>query len=658
MNNSEKVKKILESEEVPENLLPKNIDLIIKSRRQQKIKYSGKAFRNQYIKIFSGLTACAVFSTMGIIAIGKKAPAYENTSDIVLQSADISGFRGISKNPENTLSYSIKGAESYDEVYEIFSEASEHYNNAYNIMECDTATNSFEDCNGNEINKAVTDGKSIFSVSENDSFMNIASVEDGEFPYGYSMDIVSDFSDALNTEVCGMYITDNKLIVISENLINDGNTVTTVLAYNIAYQNEEPLLAYLGEYSQSGNFSDIQINDNYIYLITSETKDLSSEINSGDYEKYLPEYYINGEKHYPEPGNIYIPSDSGELNSEQLNTGFTTAGALKINQDYGNINTDRNGDIFIQTDIKAFAKSAEFVYCSKNSLYVTVSNYTNAYTQNTDIFRFSLSDGNIIQQSCGNVKGIPVNQTAMNEYNNYFAVAVMYLPDTQIVNTKYALYILDSDMNEVGLLDDFSNIQQDINDFIFFEDTAYAFTYSGQSEPAFAIDLSDPENPLLNDDLKLIYGDCMRKWNDGMIFSFNSLQNQNIPAKISVLENKDVNIIAELTDEPDDSEMFSGSPASEDSQAVLTVPEKNIIGIPYYSQKYSDESMTYGYEFYRIENDSFSYIGAVSEYQNECYSMNRALCIDDYIYILCRNKFISFRISDSISDNNSIIFNR
>ena len=81
MNNSEKVKKILESEEVPENLLPKNIDLIIKSRRQQKIKYSGKAFRNQYIKIFSGLTAWAVFSTMGIIAIGKKAPAYEKTSE-------------------------------------------------------------------------------------------------------------------------------------------------------------------------------------------------------------------------------------------------------------------------------------------------------------------------------------------------------------------------------------------------------------------------------------------------------------------------------------------------------------------------------------------------------------------------------------------------
>ena len=62
------------------------------------------------------------------------------------------------------------------------------------------------------------------------------------------------------------------------NLINENDTVTTILAYNIAYQDEKPVLAYLGEYSQSGIFSDIQINDDYIYLITSETKDLYSEI--------------------------------------------------------------------------------------------------------------------------------------------------------------------------------------------------------------------------------------------------------------------------------------------------------------------------------------------------------------------------------------------
>ncbi len=672
MNDREKIKKILESEEIPVQLRPENIDLIIKSKRQQKAKYSGKSFRNQYIKIFAGLTACAVFSTMGIIAIGKKTPAYEKTYDSFSKSADTANFTGINKNSGNSLS-SIKGAENYDEVYEIFSEASKHYNNVYDIMESDTETdavqsNTFsENCKSNEINKAVTDGKSVFSAGDG-SYINVAGVNDGEFPCSYSIDIIADFSEILQSEVCGMYIADNNLIVISENLINDGNTVTTILAYNIAYQDGNPVLAYLGEYSQGGNFSDIKINNNYIYLITSETKDLSSKINPEDYKKYLPEYYINGEKHYPEPENIYIPSDLHELNSEELNTGFTTAGALKINHDYGNINTDRNGDIFIETDIKSFAKSAEFVYCSENNLYVTVSNYTNAYTANTDIFRFSLSEGNITPESNQNIKGIPLNQSSMNEYDGFFRIATEYefveeeyTLDTgetvqNFIHKKYALYVLDSDMNTVGLLDDFSNIQQDITDCRFFENTAYALTYSEQSEPAFAIDLSNPGNPLLNDDLKLIYGGCMQRLNENSVISFNSLPNQN-RFKISTSENN--HITAELESNFYDSEIFLYSPAIEESQALLTIPEKNIIGIPYCTQKYTGDSVTFGYDFYRIKNDSINYFGTVSEYENEsCYEMNRALCVDDYIYIICANKFISCRISDSISENNSINFER
>lgn len=674
MNNNDKVKKILESEEVPENLRPENIDIILKSGRQKKVKHYRNSFRNQYIRVFAGLMACAVFSTVGIIAIIKKVPSYENNSEILLKSADTTGFSGINKNAENSLS-SIKGAGNYDEVYEIFSEASKYYNIVYDTTETESYNETdvirgnilSENCKSNEINKAVTDGKSVFRAGGG-SYINVAVINDGEFPYSYSIDIIADFSEILQSEVCGMYIAENKLIVISQNIVNENDTVTTILAYNIAYNDEKPLLAYLGEYSQSGFLSDIKINDNYIYLITSETKDLYSEINPEDYEKYLPEYYVNGEKYYPEPENIYIPSDLHELNSEELNTGFTTAGALKINHDYGNINTDHNGDIFIETDIKAFAKSAEFVYCSENNLYVTVSNYTNAYTANTDIFRFSLSEGNITPESNQNIKGIPLNQSSMSEYNGFFRIVTSYdyaektypleTGETvqNFVHKKYALYVLDSDMNTVGLLDDFSNIHQDITDFRFFENTAYALTYSEQSEPAFAIDLSNPENPLLNDDLKLIYGGYMQRLNENSVLSFNSLPNQN-QFKISTSENN--HITAELESNFYDSEIFLYSPAIEENQALLTIPEKNIIGIPYCTQKYTGDSVTFGYDFYRIKNDSINYFGTVSEYENEsCYEMNRALCVGDYIYIICADKFISCRISDSISENNSINFER
>lgn len=496
MNEREKVKKIIESEEVPEYLRPENIGYLLKKQNPLK-SYSKKTYKMQYIRIMAGLAVCAVFSTIGIYNIEKKAP--KNFNESVIDSENTSGNINGRKNTE-IKSY-LKTAESYDEIHEVFSEASKHYNNIQqNSFETDSAF--FGGSERNNINKLVTDNKSIFSVGEKDSFIDIASVKDGEFLYSYSMDIVSGLSDILDSEVCGIYITDNKLIVISENLINDGNTVTTILAYNIAYQDEKPLLAYLGEYSQSGNFSDIKINSDYICIITSETKDLSEKISTDDYEKYLPEYYINGEKYYPEPENIYIPSDMHEINSEELNTGFTTAGVLKINHDYGNINTDRNGDIFIQTDIKAFAKSAEFVYCSENNLYVTVSNYSNAYTENTDIFRFSLSEGNINPEANQNIKGIPLNQSSMNEYDGFFRIATEYefveeeyTLDTgetvqNFVHKKYDLYVLDSDMNTVGVLEDFGE-NYNINVVKFFENTAYVLSYDDQSEPLLTIDLTD-----------------------------------------------------------------------------------------------------------------------------------------------------------------------
>lgn len=658
MNDREKIKKILESEEIPVQLRPENIDLIIKSRRRQKAKYSGKSFRNQYICIFAGLALCLGVSTSGIILTEKK------DSNIIL--SDGVGNANISVETETVSSeeYMLKSAESYDEIYEIFSAASKNYNNVYNCMKYSDETETDEVSvnqenifSGNsissEINKAVTDGKSIFSTDENNSYINIARVSSGEFLYNYSVNINED----LNSEICGMYITDNKLIVIS-----DENTVTTVLAYSIGYKDDNPKLAYLGKYSQSGSFSDIRIKDDYIYIITSETKNLYGNINSEDYDEYLPSYYVNGEKRYIQYENIYIPSDFRELNSEELNTGFTTVGALKINQDYGNINTDRNGDIFIETDIKSFVKSAEFVYCSENNLYVTVSNYSNAYTQNTDILKFSLSDGNIIQQGVGNVKGIPLSQISMNEYNDYFAIEVTYMQDAQVVDTKYALYIFDSDMNIVGLLDDFTN-DQNIKDFKFFEDTAYAMTYSEQSEPVLAIDLSNPENPSLNDNLKLIYGTYMQKWNDNLFLEIGISTDENgikNGFKLNMSDISDMYNIYEVSTAEFicdyDSEQFLGSPAFEDSQAMLVSPEKNLIGIPYYSQKYDEDFMTFGYSFYSFSDDCFNYIGNVSELKNECYRMDRALYIDNYIYIICGNKFISFSMSDGISENNTIIF--
>lgn len=605
MNDREKVKKILESEEVPQHLRPENIDIILNSR-----KNSARHYKNQYMQIVAGILACMTISTCGIFLIGKKAPQ-EN-----IQSSTSSEVLSVQSETADKTSM-MKSSENYDEIYKIFS-----YNNNSGIV----GTSSYEyDMEETYQNSAtVTDGKTIFSSNDNNTFINYSRIENGEFIYNSSLD-VSMLQDAVQANICSLFINNNTLFVVYESFMSDESYITTVKAYKISYQNDKPIIEYNDEYSQGGNFSDIKSNKDYIYLTTSETKNFNEDFSSENYSSYLPEYYINGEKYYPEPKDIYIPSDFLEINSEEFNTGFTTVTSLKL------IN-----NTFEQTDIKAFAKSAEFVCCTENNLYVTISNYSNAYTENTDILKFSIADGNIIFQEYANTKGIPIN---IDEYNGYFRIAVTYTEETDnYVYSKNAVYIFDENMNQVGFIDDL-DYEQDIK---FFKDIVVSNSYF--------VDLKNPERPIITEKSQSKYI-CLKDFGKNSYLNFEILTEQN-GFKISVFDSSN-NLISEFVPIFDETELFLDSPAFSDINSLFIDSEKNIIGIPCYIQT-EDYTTELRYEFYYFENNSFQYIGNVAEFEENCYKMDRALCIDNYIYVICGNQFISFMPSDDIIYNKVI----
>lgn len=612
MNDREKVRRILESEEVPQHLRPENIDLILNSKKHS-VKNSAKRYRNQYMQVIAGLVACMTISTCGIFLIGKKVPQ-TNIEDISETASE-----KLSVQPEITDNTSmLKSSESYDEIYKIFS----YNSNSETVSACydEDETEKYQKFN----DSTVTDGKTIFSSNENTSFINYSRVENGEFLYSSSLDI-GIFQDAVQSDIRSLFINSNTLFVVYESIMPDKNYITTVTAYDISYQNDEPLLDYISEYSQGGNFSDIKSNGDYIYLVTSETKTFSEDFRPENYGSYLPEYYIDNEKYYPEPEDIYVPSDFLEINSEQLNTGFTTVTSLK----FSNNNLE-------QTDIKSFAKSAEFVCCTENNLYVTISNYSNAYTENTDILKFSLADGNITFQEYANTKGIPLNT---DEYNGYFRIIVTYVQETNnYVYSKNAIYIFDENMNQAGFIDDLDS-EQNIK---FFEDIAVSDNY--------IVDLKNPEKLTITEKYQDIYS-CMKNLSKNSYLNLEYLSEEN-GFKISVFDNSN-NLISKFVQYFNDTEMFIDSPAFSDSNSLFVDYDKNIIGIPCYIQT-EDYTTELRYEFYYFQNDSFQYIGNVSEFEKNCYSMNRALCIDDYIYVICGNQFISFMPSDNIIYNKVI----
>jgi len=653
MNNSEKVKKILESEEVPENLKPENIRNLLENERYMQ-KRSGKSIRGQYINIIAGLAVCAIVSTVGICMIEKKAPdkAIENSVRTI----------GAGKS-ENNLS--MHSAESYDEIYDIVSKAPQYAFDEYEDgnIECNSdfsKTYNQEEGVG-ESDKAVTDGKCIFSATGNN--INIALVDNGEFLYKYSFDIT--LPDVQSVEVKGMYILDESLIIVSEMNNSQGETFTNILSYSIGYTTEKfsgkypVVLAYQGEYSQGGAFSDIRVIDDYIYLITFDDNYMSDK-NSQNYDTYLPKYYINGrDKNYIEPENIYIPE-----NPREFYNSYTVIGALKFNSE---------NSIFIEKDIKAFLKSNETVYCSKDNLYVTMNDYYDLYTQNTNIFRFSLSEGSITLESDANIKGIPINQFSMSEYNDYFRIAVTYSEETaeerntfeenetvsKSIRKNNAIYIFDMNMNQVGIVKDFG-IDKNIKSVNFCDDMGYVVTYE-QTDPVFAIDLSIPENPVITDSLEINgYSTYMQKWSNELLFGFGVLADGNGEKngyKLTMFDISDPYNIYDITThefiQNDEMKQFIGSPAFDDRKALLILPDKNIIGVPYYIQKYDEDDINLFYSFYSFDFESrgFYDIGIVSGYESECHGMDRAVYIGDYIYVICGSKYISLNmLNGEISD--------
>lgn len=657
MNNKEKARQILESEEIPENLRPENIQIMLENQSRMR-KYSGKLNRLYYTRVIAGLAACTLISTSGIYWIEKNAP----DKNMVMQSEDTIGIAE-NNNMNNDIKtasgkkLSMRSAESYDEIYDIVNQIPQYefdeyeYGNIGRNSDFSKAYNKDE--GAGEFDIAVTDGKCIFSAINNN--VNIALVDNGKFLYNYNFEIT--LPDVNFVQIKGMYILDESLVIISEMNNFQGETFTNILSYSIGYNTEKfsgkypVVLAYQGEYSQGGAFSDIRVIDDYIYLITSDDNYISDK-NLKDYDTYLPKYYINGrDKNYIEPENIYIPQ-----NTQEVCNSYTIIGALKFNGE--NINTG----IFTEKDIKAFLKSNETVYCSKDNIYLIMNDYVDFYTQNTNIFKISLSEGSINLESDADIKGIPINQFSMSEYNDYFRIAVTYSEEiieesetiSRSVRENNAVYIFDMNMNQVGMVTDFG-IDENIKSVNFCDNMGYIVTYE-QTDPVSVIDLSIPENPVITDSLELTgYSKYMQKWNDDLFLGFGVSADENGNAngfKLTMIDISDLNNIREISKveyikkDSDEHEQFLGSYDFNDSKALLISPDRNIIGVPYHTQRNDKDFMTMRYEFYSFEENEFKYIGNVSEYWNKCHIMNRAVYIGDFIYILCEKEFISFSIPE------------
>jgi uncharacterized secreted protein with C-terminal beta-propeller domain len=358
------------------------------------------------------------------------------------------------------------------------------------------------------------------------------------------------------------------------------------------------------------------------------------------YEAYIPSYTYGEECTLIAPDDIILPDDETE---DYQSLRYTIVGSLDLNTE---------GEIS-PVDIKAIAGFYGNIYCSADNLY-TASGW-----QNTTITRFALSSGMISPEASGEVIGRVNDQFSMSEYDGYFRIATTheiweeerYTESVAIsrTGTENYVYVLDMNLNQVGYITDFGK-DESIKSVNFNGNLAYVVTYE-QTDPLFAIDLSNPSEPVILDEYKLLgYSTYMQQWDDGLLLGFGEDADEDgveIGVKLVMFDNSDPYNLSEAgvyaMDRSDENEWIY-SYAVWERKALLIAPEKNFIGVPVYTSYWSEYeySSSDSYKFFSYENGEFIFKGEILIEDGEYYDGElRAVYIGDYVYVLSGGEFIS-----------------
>ncbi|MDE5860655.1 MAG: beta-propeller domain-containing protein [Ruminococcus sp.] len=586
--------------------------------------------------------------------------AEEEFEDGAMYDYDFDAVNGVEAVPTESESAPMEAGAG--------TEFSETYNQEENVLEADIVKTD-----GKNIYYVYNDYKNKYSVGT----VNYATVDNGTFTgYGKIVldDTVSGFlGNEYETEVyvSDLYLYNDMLVVLGT--VSGYNTASEDYDWKTScfvsfYTNEEtPQL--IDTYYQEGSYNDVRISpEGYMYLITGYSSwDCYSIDNPEDIEKYIPTCGVGYNVEYIPAEDILLPEDNFE---DMYNLSYTVIGSLDLTQT----------GTFSAVDTKALAGYTGEIYCSGDNMYTTFG------YEDTDITRISINGGTITPEASGTVSGHVNDQFSMSEYNGYFRIAVTndeyrevyhsYTDDEEglfdrikdtIIGEESGyysyertkrdnrLYVLDMDLNVVGSVSDFG-IDEEIKSVKFSGDMAYVVTYE-QTDPLFAIDLSNPTNPTILDEFKILgYSTYMQEWNDGLLLGFGVNADENgieTGIKLTMFDNSDpynLDAVATYTLDRTEEEWLY-SEAVWERKALLIAPEKNLIGIPVTVEKYAyydiDEETEFNntakYMFFSYDNGEFTLKGEISSTENNAWieGFSRAVYIGDYVYALSGDKFIS-----------------
>lgn len=349
-----------------------------------------------------------------------------------------------------------------------------------------------------------TDGKNIYLADRENNCVYIVKADSGK------MQKISEIAFSGNVHIQEMYLTGNTLAVVyseydySKQPTSYNDTVTydavfrggccavwvcsdtKINFYDVSAPEKATLIS---SFSQSGDFTSSRLRDGKIYLVSSYAVDLFAK----DYkDTCIPETSENGSKER-------VPANKITL----VNGTQTPAYAVICTFDVQKAK---------KTDSSAIFGNPTNVYATEDSFYIAEERYDsekcNSYL---NILKFGFTENGVSYKARATAEGRLNDNLSMSEYGGYFRIATTCTETKQNGSGKDAimtylgetnkLYIFDSNMNQTGIIDSFAKDEQ-IRSARYIGDYAYVVTFR-QTDPLFVINLSDPQNPKIEGELKL-----------------------------------------------------------------------------------------------------------------------------------------------------------
>ena len=438
-----------------------------------------------------------------------------------------------------------------------------------------------------------------------------------------------------------MYVSGDRLAVVS--YTNDyldyedpkdgwhweDDTYQTVEIYDISDKTAPKLLSTLG---QDGYDIASRLYGDTLYLVSQYT---IYDWDEDDPCTYLPCVYVDGQA---EP----MALDRVGILPIVDSTEYLVIGAYDL----------KTGQMEDQLSLLG---SGNDVYMSRDNLYIAGSCWQDSPTRtwresvytvtqyssgsSTQLIRVGL-DGSLDADAAGFVPGYLESQFSMDEYEGNLRLVTTssgsvwreYVDeDYDFTNTVWdswsqsnALWVLDQDLELVGSVENLAEDEQ-IYSARFAGDTAYFCTYRN-TDPLFAVDLSDPANPVVLSELKITgFSEYLHQWTPELLLGLGKEANPDTgwteELKLVMFDvSNPLDVFAA------DAAIVPGeywSAALYNHKAVLIDSEKNLICFPG-----SDAFYVYDYD----ETRGFALRAAI-DLDTSWYSDARALYIGDVLYI-------------------------